>query len=212
MAESDGTLHRIGIAAVDSNELPASYRYERRYCRLDVHQVFREDFTVHYLKTEDEANFVLAQIVDGVVGFDTQYMRRTPTLEEGIVNDMIDRIVGARTFSVELRCILTSNQIVKNDLRTELRNLVDTGMMAQLLLAKKYSDSGYQNLGMSVCAEEILRCRINQGLQVSNWTGELTEAQIRYAATDAIIETVRGVGVATADEVLGVVSSYTGGL
>lgn len=74
--------------------------------------------------------------------------------------------------------LLADIPVVWNDLRSELKSLVDCGMMARLLLAEKYWDGGFQNLSMEKCAVDILGCRVDKTLQVSDWSGPLTDAQI----------------------------------
>ncbi|KAJ7658675.1 hypothetical protein DFH06DRAFT_1472731 [Mycena polygramma] len=74
-----------------------------------------------------------------------------------------------RAFPSELKRILLSPDIVKvgvgvisdilqvwDDLRTEMINLVDAGMMAKLLLAEKYPTAGYCNLSLKISVADIL--------------------------------------------------------
>ncbi|KAJ6507243.1 ribonuclease H-like domain-containing protein [Mycena vitilis] len=100
----------------------------------------------------------------------------------------------------ELLRVLTSTSIAKvgvgvvndipvvwNDLRMDLNNLIDAGLMARLLLVDKYVAGAYQNLSLVVSAQEVLGYTVDKGEQVSDWTAQLTDAQIRYAATDAMV-------------------------
>ncbi|KAJ7683358.1 hypothetical protein B0H17DRAFT_1227851 [Mycena rosella] len=73
-----------------------------------------------------------------------------------------------------------------NDLRLDLVNLIDVGMMARLVLARKYSSGAYQNLSMETSVEEFLGCQMAKSEQTSDWSGELSPAQVRYAAMNAI--------------------------
>ncbi|KAJ7178822.1 ribonuclease H-like domain-containing protein [Mycena crocata] len=209
---------------------------------------FPVDFTVHYLTTEDAVDSALEWIVDGVLGFDTEFVRREFPPDERFVGDMVAECIGnsnrkgailglqimerkmgtvpyiwnemglctiqlardatvwvinlrgLKAYPQELERVLTSDTIMKvgvglvsdipviwNDLRSELASLVDCGLMTRLLLAEKYASGGFQNLSMDVCAAEVLRCRVDKSLQVSDWTVELSDAQIRYAATDAMV-------------------------
>jgi hypothetical protein len=59
-------------------------------------QVFSEDFDVHHLTTESSVNAALVSIVDGVVGFDTEFRTRQYTPEEVIINEAIDLVGGSR--------------------------------------------------------------------------------------------------------------------
>jgi ribonuclease D len=95
-------------------------------------------------------------------------------------------------FPVQLRRVLTSNEIVKvgvglvndisvvwNDLRIDLNNLVDVGLMARLLLAEKYAAGAYQNLSMDVAVREIMGCKLDKAEQLSDWSTDLTASQLR---------------------------------
>ncbi|KAJ6501463.1 hypothetical protein C8R47DRAFT_1067806 [Mycena vitilis] len=211
--------------------------------------LFPATFVVHYLTTEVAVNCALKGIVNGVVGFDTEYVPRRLTQEETLLSDAADAVGGskksvvaawqvleARTHRVfpyawdtmglctvqisrgdvvwvinlrvmnaypsELRRILTSPDIVKvgvgvasdvgvvwSDLRSELKCLVDCGLMARLALTAtvKYRDRGFQNLSMEDSAVQILGFRLDKEEQVSDWAGPLTDAQVCYAGTDAVV-------------------------
>ncbi|KAJ6510131.1 ribonuclease H-like domain-containing protein [Mycena vitilis] len=207
--------------------------------------VFPSTFTVHYLTSEAAVNSALSEIVDGVVGFDSEFVKRRPTTEEAIIDDMIDLVGGSkksaflawqlieratrkpyawdnmglqvvqiahrgvvwvinlkeiRAYPKELRRVLTSSRVTKvgvgllndvsvvwNDLRSELKCLVDVGMMARLSLADTHPVGGFGNLSMEDCAAEVLGFRVDKTEQTSDWSKPLTPEQIRYAATDAIV-------------------------
>ncbi|KAJ7773146.1 hypothetical protein B0H16DRAFT_1714050 [Mycena metata] len=208
---------------------------------------FPQNFAVHYLVTEGAVNSALSSIVDGIVGFDTEFVKRLPTREEKIIDEAIDLVGGSRKSAVlcwqmielktrtpfpyawdtmglcivqiargntvwvinlravrgfpkELRRVLSSPRITKvgvgllsdiqvvwNDLRTELQSLVDCGMMARLLLCEEFPDAPYSNMSMEDCAVRFLGFRVDKGEQVSDWSATLSEEQVRYAATDAIV-------------------------
>ncbi|KAJ7239908.1 ribonuclease H-like domain-containing protein [Mycena rebaudengoi] len=207
---------------------------------------FPRDSDVQYLTTETETNAALATIVDGVIGFDTEFMARTPGDDEDVLNTKFSSNSSARkaallgwqlielnrdvsfeiqwdliglcvvqiargdtawvvnillmqAFPKELRRILTSPAIIKtgvgitndiavmwNDARLELKNLVDAGMMARLLLCRKYSESSYSNLSMQIACAEVLGVYVNKDQRLSDWNGELDHEQIHYAAVDAM--------------------------
>ncbi|KAJ7016192.1 hypothetical protein C8F04DRAFT_1282321 [Mycena alexandri] len=115
-----------------------------------------------------------------------------------------------RAYPKELKRILTSSDILKvgvgllsdipvfwRDLRSELRHMVDVGMMARLLMTavasdeeftgNPYVDGGFQNLSLQKCAAVILGFSVDKTEQVSDWSGDLTVEQIQYAATDAVV-------------------------
>ncbi|KAJ6536051.1 ribonuclease H-like domain-containing protein [Mycena capillaripes] len=105
-----------------------------------------------------------------------------------------------KAFPKELRRILLSQDIAKvgvgiisditviwNDLRTEMMNLVDAGMMAKLLLAEKYPKTGYGNLSLKTSVQDVLGFSISKELSESDWSAdELTDEQKQYAALDAV--------------------------
>ncbi|KAJ7270159.1 ribonuclease H-like domain-containing protein [Mycena haematopus] len=105
-----------------------------------------------------------------------------------------------RAFPEELRRILQSPYIAKvgvglindigviwDDLRTEMRLLVDVGMMAKLLLAEKYPKQGYGNMSLKTSVEDILGFTIVKDLAQSDWaTKHLTDEQKAYAALDSV--------------------------
>ncbi|KAJ7502484.1 ribonuclease H-like domain-containing protein [Mycena galericulata] len=108
-----------------------------------------------------------------------------------------------KAYPAELRRILESPSIIKTgvgllndvqvvwtDLGSDMRNLVDVGLMARLLLAEKYPDTGYSNLSMAVSVQEVLGMDIDKDPRKSDWKGGddnvLTGDQIRYAAIDAV--------------------------
>ncbi|KAJ7157039.1 hypothetical protein C8R43DRAFT_949269 [Mycena crocata] len=52
------------------------------------------DFTVYYLTTEDAVNSALEGIIDGVVGFDTEFVKRDITSEERFVEEVVANLSG----------------------------------------------------------------------------------------------------------------------
>ncbi|KAJ7466347.1 ribonuclease H-like domain-containing protein [Mycena latifolia] len=97
-----------------------------------------------------------------------------------------------RALPVELKRILVSPDIKKtgggvirdlsiiwDDLRLEMRNLVDDGMMTKLLFAEKYHKMAYGNLALQTCVEDVFGFALPKDLSNSDWTAkELSEAQI----------------------------------
>ncbi|KAJ7130012.1 hypothetical protein C8R43DRAFT_957222 [Mycena crocata] len=104
-----------------------------------------------------------------------------------------------KAFPKELRRILASPNIAKaeagllkdiaviwDDLRFEMRNLVDVGLMARLLLVEKFPKMSFNNLALQACVEELLGCEFPKEMALSDWaTEELDDEQIQYAGQDA---------------------------
>ncbi|KAJ7631402.1 ribonuclease H-like domain-containing protein [Mycena polygramma] len=123
------------------------------------------------------------------------------TDDEAFVLDMW-KIRGKRTTSVpaELWRILTSPDIIKagvgttndllviwDDLRTEMANIVDVGMMTRLLKADEYPRPGYGPLSLKMSVAEVLGFNIVKEQKESNWNADdLSAEQKEYAALDAI--------------------------
>lgn len=79
--------------------------------------------------------------------------------------------------------------IIWDDLRTELKALVDAGMMAKLLLAEKYPKSSYGNLSLKTSVEEVLGFAIDKELSESNWASDtLTTEQKQCERQPTIID------------------------
>ncbi|KAJ7635499.1 ribonuclease H-like domain-containing protein [Mycena polygramma] len=105
-----------------------------------------------------------------------------------------------KAFPRELKRILESPAIAKvgvglisdiivfwDDMRFEMVNLVDAGMMARLLLAEKHSKGSFNNLALKTCVEDILNFSISKELSESNWGDvKLSDEQKEYAGLDAI--------------------------
>ncbi|KAJ7114760.1 ribonuclease H-like domain-containing protein [Mycena epipterygia] len=200
---------------------------------------------IHHLTTEDSVNAALEYIKDGVVGFDTEFMERSPSREERIIDDLCKRygwnkkpmliawqvvdqqmnggfsinwdaialcliqiarddtvwvihLSAIRAFPRELERIIKSADIIKvgvgfsqdvyhlwHDLRTNMLNMVDVGLMAKLCMAEKYALMPFGNLSLQNSAADILGYYISKDEQKSNWKGVLTVDQIKYAAIDA---------------------------
>ncbi|KAJ7488884.1 ribonuclease H-like domain-containing protein [Mycena latifolia] len=107
---------------------------------------------------------------------------------------------NGEAFPAELRRILLSPDIRKigvglsndilviwDDLRIDMRNLTDAGLMAKLVLAEKYSKTAYGNLSLKSSVEDVLGYELSKELSNSDWSAkDLTDDQIKYAGIDAI--------------------------
>ncbi|KAJ7767243.1 ribonuclease H-like domain-containing protein [Mycena metata] len=77
--------------------------------------------------------------------------------------------------------------VIWDDLRMEVKNLVDVGMMAKLVLTDTHGKGGYSNLSLKTSVETVLGYEIDKDLSQSDWsTLKLTDEQINYAALDAV--------------------------
>lgn len=72
---------------------------------------------------------------------------------------------------------------IKNRLGVELGAVFDSLLASQLISAGNSEDRH----GLSPVSERYLGSGVDKSEQVSNWGGELSESQLRYAATDAAI-------------------------
>ncbi|KAJ7204280.1 ribonuclease H-like domain-containing protein [Mycena rebaudengoi] len=61
---------------------------------------FPTDFEIIYLTSESAVDAALISILDGVVGFDTEYRPRIHTREERIIDDLINKIGGSRKSAI----------------------------------------------------------------------------------------------------------------
>ncbi|KAJ7739612.1 ribonuclease H-like domain-containing protein [Mycena metata] len=208
---------------------------------------FPADYRVTMLSTEHQVDTALRSILDGVIGFDTEFTERTPTKEEQIIVDYYPHALGIRkqamtgmqiaqlhskvkfdvawdnvgirlvqiawedeAWVIDLRAMKGDNtrpavipkelarvlqspdiskagvglikdiSVVWDDLRMEMKNLVDVGMMAKLVLAERYPKVGYGNMSLKQSVADILGFRIDKDLQTSDWAAvKLTDDQIQ---------------------------------
>ncbi|KAJ7939465.1 ribonuclease H-like domain-containing protein [Mycena leptocephala] len=83
--------------------------------------------------------------------------------------------------------VLKDINVIWDDLRIEMNNVCDSGMMARLMLTDKYPKHGYSNLSLKTSVEDILGFAIDKDLALSDWsTNKLSDEQITYAALDAV--------------------------
>jgi hypothetical protein len=52
------------------------------------------DHTVHYLTTEQEVNDALANILDGTIGFNTEFVPRKLTPQEALIDEVFSTVPG----------------------------------------------------------------------------------------------------------------------
>lgn len=121
-------------------------------------------------------------------------MSKPSTPCAGLVTAQAKMVSDHLAFPKELRRILLSPDIAKvgvrltrdisvlwDDLRTEMENLVDVGMMARLLLAEKYLKQAYSNMSLEMSVEDVLGYSLKKDLGESNWSLEqLSDEQKGY--------------------------------
>ncbi|KAJ7137602.1 ribonuclease H-like domain-containing protein [Mycena crocata] len=105
----------------------------------------------------------------------------------GVPNEL-KRIIISETIAKAGVGMISDLQVIWADLGLEMKNVVDVGLMARLLLVESYADGAYANLSMVNAMRDVLGFTISKKMQKSNWKGddnELTEEQKKYAAIDA---------------------------
>ncbi|KAJ7229634.1 ribonuclease H-like domain-containing protein [Mycena rebaudengoi] len=108
-------------------------------------------------------------------------------------------ITRVKAYPQELKRVLESDDVMKvgvalitdipsmwGDLRSDVKNMVDVGLMTKLVLADKYNTTAYGPVGLQDCVADILGFHVDKGPQKSDWKQVLTDAQIKYAAIDAV--------------------------
>lgn len=102
------------------------------------------------------------------------------------------RICKTKTFApllpiLESEAILKSGVAIKDDVK-ELKVMEEFNPSGFVEITDITRQLGYENRGLRALAGLLLQGRISKAAQVTNWEREeLTEKQIRYAATDAWI-------------------------
>ena len=164
--------------------------------------LIRYDGPIELIQDESELRDMAASIEnETVVGFDVE---TRPTFRKGQnFRPAIVQLAGSRSvFIVQLRrfetltplsSILSDARIIKTGVAVsdDLRKLNETmafeprGFQELSVVTRRL---GILNTGLRSLAAILLRRRVSKGAQTSNWNRlNLTDAQIRYAATDAWI-------------------------
>ncbi|KAJ7654016.1 ribonuclease H-like domain-containing protein [Mycena polygramma] len=101
----------------------------------------------------------------------------------------------------ELERILTSPEIVLagagltsdvsviwEDLRIDMQELADVGLMTRLWKPEEHAEESFQNLALEQAAQEVLGITIDKSRQKNvDWKSNLSDADIIYAAIDAAV-------------------------
>ncbi|KAJ7023777.1 hypothetical protein C8F04DRAFT_1304507, partial [Mycena alexandri] len=83
--------------------------------------------------------------------------------------------------------LLSDVNVIWEDLRVDMQNLADVGLMAMLLKPEKHANDAFRNLSMDVATQEVLELTIDKGRQK---TGLLTgpDAAIDASASLRLFE------------------------
>ncbi|MFA7257406.1 MAG: 3'-5' exonuclease [Kiritimatiellales bacterium] len=155
---------------------------------------------IHLIRTPENAEQAVEILKkETLLGFDTE-TRPTFRVGEYYQPSLLQLATGTEVFLFQIKLtgltkgmceILSSPDIlkagvsIKDDL-SELRKLSDFEPAGFVELATHAKKAHIKNLGLRGLAALLLRFRISKREQTSNWArNELTESQLRYAATDA---------------------------
>lgn len=136
-----------------------------------------------------------------VIGFDTE---SRATFKKGVANKiaLLQLSAGGRAFLVRVNKVKLSQGIIKllqspdhlkvgvaiRDDLTELRTVSDFEPHGFVDLQRIMGDFNISELGLKKITAIVLGTQISKAQRLSNWEAtNLTEGQIRYAATDAWI-------------------------
>ncbi|KAJ7099206.1 hypothetical protein C8R44DRAFT_747890 [Mycena epipterygia] len=202
---------------------------ERRIAATDQSTQKLEIDRIVYVVSEASANRELQHIIGGVVGFDTEFTKRTPSRKEQLILNMktpsstakktakailqylelvseegyhvvwentglcmIQISAGRTVWVLNMNRIkvglLTDVAVVWEDLRIDMQQLVDVGLMAKLWNPEAHPDDGFQNLALDVAAKEILEVTVDKSRQkTTDWKKEPSDEEIIYAGIDAAV-------------------------
>ena len=155
---------------------------------------------IHQLRTPEEAEKAAAKLKkETLLGFDTE-TRPAFRVGESYLPSLLQLATENEVFLFQIKltgltkglCEILSNQeitktgvSIRSDV-SELRKLASFEPAGFVELAEHAKKAHIKNLGLRGLAALLLGFRVSKKEQVSNWArAELTESQIRYAATDA---------------------------
>ena len=181
MTDSNTHLH---ITKAEINQLPMK-QYEG---------------PVHLIRTADEADKASGKLAkESLLGFDTE-TRPAFSVGESYLPSLLQLATEKEVFLFQIKqtglthglCgILSNPDIIKTGVSirsdvSELRKLAGFEPAGFVELAEHAKKAHIKNLGLRGLAALLLGFRVSKREQTSNWAkNELTESQIRYAATDA---------------------------
>ena len=186
MADSSSSPEKRSISKDELNALPLIY-WEGR---------------IEVLNTIEAMEIAVDTLKDkGLLGFDVE---TRPSFKKGEyyppaliqIGDVdciyLFRICKTKTLApllpiLESETIFKSGVAIKDDVK-ELKAMEDFNSSGFVEITDITRQLGYENRGLRALAGLLLQGRISKAAQVTNWEREeLTEKQIRYAATDAWI-------------------------
>jgi ribonuclease D len=155
---------------------------------------------VHLIRTPDEAERAAGKLKkETLLGFDTE-TRPTFRAGEYYQPSLLQLATGTDVFLFQLKLtglvsglreILSSPDIIKTGVSirsdiSELRKLTNFEPAGFVELATCAKQAHIKNLGLRGLAALLMGFRVSKREQTSNWArSDLTESQLRYAATDA---------------------------
>lgn len=75
--------------------------------------------------------------------------------------------------------LLSDVNVIWEDLRVDMQNLADVGLMAMLLKPENHANDAFRNLSMDVATQEVLELTIDKGRQKTvRWDLELNDEDI----------------------------------
>ncbi len=158
------------------------------------------DGLIHLIRTPEAADNAAEKLKqETLLGFDTE-TRPTFRVGEYYQPSLLQLATGAEVFLFQIKLtgltkglcdVLSSPEIIKTGVSirsdvSELRKLTDFKPAGFVELAEHAKKAHIKNLGLRGLAALLLGFRVSKREQTSNWAkNELTESQLRYAATDA---------------------------
>lgn len=135
----------------------------------------------------------------GVIGFDTE---SRASFKKGVVNKiaLVQLSAGGRAFLIRVNKVKLDSSIIKllessehlkigvalNEDVRELQTVTPFNPQGFIDLQRIVGDYSIAELGLKKMCAIVLKIQISKAQRLSNWEAtQLTESQIRYAATDA---------------------------
>ena len=75
--------------------------------------------------------------------------------------------------------------IIWDNLRSEMKNLVNVAMMAKFLLTEKYPKMSYGNLALKMNVKDVLGFTINKDLGENDWSANMLSDEQKQCTPDS---------------------------